>query len=250
MRRIASLALAALVALSAAALPAAAQDAFTPAQREALDERIRSYILEHPELLIEALEVLETRRQQAQAAADSNLIASAQAALFEDGYSHVFGNPEGDVTIVEFSDYRCGYCKRAHPEVMRLLETDGNIALIHKDFPVLGPDSVLASRAAMAARMEDPARYEAFHEAMMTHRGQLDEAAIFGLAKQAGFDEAALRLAMEAPEIEQRLRANYQLAQALRIEGTPGFVIGEQVLRGFAPYDAMAQLVAQARAAN
>lgn len=247
MRRIAPLLVAASTALAA---PVAAQDAFTPAQRDALDERIRSYILENPELLIEALEVLEARRQQAQAAADGELIASAREALFEDGYSHVFGNPEGDVVIVEFSDYRCGYCKRAHPEVMRLLEEDGNIALILKDFPVLGPDSAMASAAAMAARMEDPERYEAFHEAMMTHRGQLDEAAIFGLAAQAGFDEAALRLAMASPEIEARIRANYQLAQALRIEGTPGFVIGDQVLRGFAPYDAMVQLVAQARAAD
>jgi protein-disulfide isomerase len=246
MRRIVPLALAAAAALFA---PAFAQDALSPEQRRDVDARIRSYILENPEVLLEALDVLEQRRQQAQASADAELIAAQSAALFQDGHSHVFGNPDGDLTIVEFSDYRCGYCKRAHPEVQRLLESDGGIALVMKEFPILGPDSTLAARAAMAALREAPDLYPAFHEAMMEHKGQLDESAVFGIARSVGLEEASLRLSMEDPAIAQAIAANYDLAKALRIEGTPAFVIGDQVLRGFAPYDAMVEIVAQARQA-
>ncbi len=249
MRRIASIAFAAFTALATlAAAPVAAQEGLSPAQRQAVDDRIRAYILENPELLLEAFELLEQRRQQAQGGADADLIAAAAEALFDDGFSHVFGNPDGDVVIVEFSDYRCGYCKRAHPEVKRLLETDENVALVMKEFPILGPDSITAARAAMAALEEAPALYPAFHDAMMEHRGQLDEAAVFRIAAETGLDPESLRLAMAAPEIDARIRSTYALARSLRIEGTPAFVIGEQILRGMAPYATMAEMVAQARA--
>lgn len=247
MRRLASAAALAALALAA---PAGAQSPLTPEQGAAVDQRIRDYLIVHPEVILEALEVLEQRRNDAQAKADADLIASSTAALFEDGYSHVFGNPEGDVTIVEFSDYRCGYCKRAHPDVQRLLAEDGKIRLVLKEFPILGPESTLAARVAMAALREDPKGYAALHDAMMAHKGALDEATIFGLATSVGLDANALRLAMADPAIEANIRRTYELAQALRVEGTPAFVIGDRVLRGFAPYDAMAQMVAEARAAD
>lgn len=239
-------ALALIAALSAA--PALSQEALTPEQGIAVDERVRAFLLDHPEVILEALEVLETRRQEAEAKADEALVAELRKPLFDDGYSHVFGNPEGDVTIVEFADYRCGYCKAAHPQVMELLKTDGDIRLIYKEFPILGQESMLASRVAMAALAIDPAGYERLHEAMLTFKGGLDEATVYRLAVAAGFDEADLRKGAEAPEIAESIRATYTLAQALKVEGTPSFVIGDRVVRGFVQLDQMRELVAEARA--
>jgi protein-disulfide isomerase len=236
------------LAAALAAAPALAQDALSPDMAKAVDERVRAYLLEHPEVILDALDVLESRRQAAEAKADGSLIAEQRQAIYEDGYSHVFGNPKGDVTIVEFADYRCGYCKAAHPHVNELLASDGAIRLIYKEFPILGQDSTLASRVAMAGLAMDPDGYERLHEAMLGHKGGLDEATIFRMAREAGFDEAALRKGMEAPEIADRIRANYGLAQALKIEGTPSFIIGDRVVRGFVQVDTLRQMVADARA--
>jgi protein-disulfide isomerase len=222
--------------------PAAAQ----PAADE-IDARIRAYLLDNPEVILEALEVLEQRRADSQARADEDLVAANEQALFADGRSHVFGNPDGDITIVEFADYRCGYCKQAHPMVQALLEADPNLRLVYKEFPILGPDSVLASRAAMAALAIDPAAYERLNDAMLSWRAGLDEGAIFALAAEAGLDEGELRARMDDPAIAEALRANYALAQGLRIEGTPSFVVGNRIVRGFVGLDQMQMLVAQAR---
>jgi protein-disulfide isomerase len=236
-----------LLAAALAAGPALAQEALTPEQGVAVDERVRAYLLEHPEVILEALEVLEQRRQAAEAKADEALVAELRGPLFEDGFSHVSGNPDGDVTIVEFADYRCGYCKAAHPIVSELVQSDGNIRLIYKEFPILGQESMLASRVAMAALAIDPDGYERLHESLLTLKGGLDEATLFRLAEAAGFDEAALRMGMEAPEIAERIRENYTLAQALKIEGTPAFVIGDRIVRGFVQLDQMRDYVAAAR---
>lgn len=237
----------ALAAFAAAAAPAAAQEALTPGQAAAVDARIRAYILDNPEILVEAMEVLETRRLAAQDAADADLIAAHAGALFEDGYSHVFGAPEAEVTIVEFADYRCGYCKAAHPEVEALLASDPGVALVLKEFPILGPESVIAARAAMAALRLEPEAYPAFHDAMMAWRGPLDEATVFSFAEEAGLDPAALREAMRAPEIEAAIAETRDLAAALGINGTPGFVIGDRIVRGYVDRERLEALVAEAR---
>lgn len=245
--RLAALAPAAALAAALTAGAAPAQEALSPAEAAAVDARIRAYILENPELLIEALDILEQRRKAEQASLDGDLVFQNAAALFEDGHSHVFGNPDGDVTIVEFSDYRCSYCKAAHPQVAELLRSDGDVRLVLKEFPILGADSTLATRVAMAARRLDPAAYPALHDAMMTFRGPLNEASIFRLATETGLDEARLRDEMNAPEIADAIRQNYELARTLRIEGTPGFVIGDQIVRGFVQLDQMRALVEEAR---
>ena len=241
-------ALALLLALGLAA-PAAAQEALDPALRDALDARIRAYLLENPEVIVEALETLEGRRREAEAADDAALARAHEADLLDDGYSRVLGDPDGDVTIVEFADYRCGYCKAAHPQIMELLAEDGDIRLVLKEFPILGPESVLAARAAMAADMIDPDLYWPFHDAMMTHRGGLDEATVFRLAEGVGLDADALRAEIKtsADEIDARIRRTYGLARALGVEGTPSFVIGERILRGLAGPEQMRAFVAEAR---
>jgi protein-disulfide isomerase len=247
MRPILIAAFAAFAVCAAAAAPAAAADALTPEQQRAVDERVRAYLLANPELIVEALDELERRRQSAQADADADIVAANAAALTADGFSPVFGNPDGDVTIVKFSDYRCGYCKAAHPVLTGLLAEDPGLRLVVKEFPILGPDSTLAARAAMAAEALDPGRFPAFHDAMLGWQGALDEAAVFRLAAEAGYDEATLRLEMEEPAIADNLRATFDLARSLGLEGTPSFVIGSRVLRGFAPAEQMRALIDEAR---
>jgi protein-disulfide isomerase len=236
-----------MIATLAAATPAVAQDALTPAQKSAVDAQIRAYILENPEVLLEALAILEARREAAQAEQDSDLIASNAEALFADGFSQSFGPADADVVIVEFTDYRCGYCKAAHPLTRALVEKDGRIRLVVKEFPILGPESLFAGRAALAAATIDPAAYRRLNDAMMLHKGKLDAATVMRLAEEAGLDRARLEAAMAAPEIEAKLGRTQALAEALGVTGTPAFVIGDQVVRGFVQAERLAELVAAAR---
>ena len=244
--------LAAAAALCAA-LPAAAFDiaAMTDDERSAFRAEIREYLLENPEVLMEAIGVLEQREQAASAAADETLVADNSDAIFDDGVSWVGGNPDGDVTVVEFMDYRCGYCKRAFPEVESLLESDGNIRFIVKEFPILGEESVLASRFAVAVlRVGGDGAYEAVHDALMERRGAVTEDALQDLADDQGLDWDEVQTAMAAPETDAVLQANHALAATLGIQGTPTFVIGDQVVRGYVPADAMQEVIRQVRDAD
>jgi protein-disulfide isomerase len=240
----------AAVGLLGAAAPAAAQAELPvdPEDRAVLRAEIRKYLLENPEVIMEAIQVLEQRRKAAEAASDQDLVAENAEALFEDGHSHVAGNPDGDVTVVEFIDYNCGYCKRAHEDVRTLVETDPGLRYIVKEFPILGPGSVTASRAALAARRQQDGRlYMAFNDALMRHRGSLNDAAVWRIAGEVGLDVAQLRADADDPEIQESIQANYELAQALKIEGTPTFVIGDRLVRGYVPLDRLRETVAEER---
>lgn len=219
-------------------------------EREALRTEIRAYLLEHPEVLMEAIQILEARRTVDRDQADAALIAENRGALYDDPNSWVGGNPDGDVTLVEFSDYRCGYCKRAHPELQQLLERDPNLRMVVKEFPILGPDSIAAARMAQAALDVDRARYGALNDALMSFDGQLTEAIAYQIAGQVGYDIAALKARAASAEIEARIADNHALARKLGLEGTPSFVIGNRILRGYLPLDRMIQAVAEARAAT
>lgn len=238
----------ALPALGAIALPApaAAEQALNDAGREALRAEIRAYLLEHPEVVMEAIQELEKRRRQAQAAAEAEVVAALKDELQDDGYSFVAGNPDGDVTIVEFLDYNCGYCKKAHEDVKALVRMDGNIRYVIKEFPVLGESSVLAARAAMAA-MKQGADYYEFHDALMSHRGKLDMKTVERLAKASKVDLAQMRADMQDPEIKGKLDRTYALARQLRIEGTPTFVIGDELVRGYKPLKDLQDVVRDQR---
>ena len=164
----------ALICALFAALPASAQmfDSLSPTDRDTLRQEIRDYLLEEPELLLEVIALIEERREQQAADVDRDRIAQNEAQIYADGVSYVSGNPDGDITIVEFFDYQCSFCKRAHPEVTELLSTDGNIRLVKKEFPILGPVSEQASRAAIAVLLEDGGEiYKTFSDSMMSHDG-------------------------------------------------------------------------------
>lgn len=219
-------------------------------EREAFRSEVRDYLLEHPEVLMEAIKILEARRDQASREADAEIISSNYQELFKNPESWVGGNPEGDVTLVEFSDYRCGYCKRAHPELKQLLERDSNIKFVVKEFPILGPDSVAAARIAQAALEIDRARFEALNDALMSFDGQLTETVAYQIASSLGYDIPTLKERAASAEVEAQIADNHALARALGLEGTPSFVIGNRILRGYLPLDQMMQSVAEARAAT
>lgn len=230
--------------------PAAALDltAMTDAERAAFRDEVRAYLLDNPEVLLEAINVLEERKAAAEAADDASLIAANADALFNDGHSWVGGNPEGDVTVVEFLDYRCGYCKRAFPEVNELLSSDGNIRFIVKEFPILGDESLMAARFAIAVKaVAGDEAYARVHDALMTFRGQISQDSLSALARSEGLDAEAVLAAMGDPEVDAVIAANHELASRLRISGTPSFVFGNRMLRGYVPLEAMRQVVEEQR---
>lgn len=238
-----------LIAASLLALPATADiAAMTDEERAIFREEVRAYLMERPEVLMEAIGVLEQRQAQAQVATDEDLVAVHAEALFNDGVSWVGGNPDGDITLVEFMDYKCGYCRRAHPEIGDLLNADGNIRYVIKEFPILGEQSVLASRFAIAARNVAGAEaYEKVHDELINLRADMTEPVLERLAGDLGLDAGAIMKAMNAPEVDAEIGANRVLAQAMGISGTPTFIVEDKMLRGYLPLDQMMLVVEDVR---
>ena len=225
--------------------PAAAADPFTPAQEAAIEAIVQDYIARNPELVLEAIAAIEARQKaEKERVAQAALIAHRDV-LERNPADPVLGNPDGDVTIVEFFDYQCGYCKTMVGPMRELVEGDGKVRWVLKEFPILGPESMVAARASLAAGRQD--KYEAFHFTLMGLRGRLSEAAIWQAASEAGLDLERLRKDMADPAIEAAINANYQLAQALQIEGTPAFTIGDTLIPGAAPKEHLAALLKKAR---
>ena len=214
---------------------------------EAVEKIVRDYLLRNPEVVIEALEAYKRKQAEADDLAVRRAIAERSAEIFRDPDSAVGGNPKGDVTLVEFFDYRCGVCKRVHPIVQELLKRDRGIRRVYKEWPILGPDSVFASRAAIASRRQGENKYRAFHDAMMESRGALDRNAVLKIAAALGLDVERLSADLAKPEVERIIQRNFLLADALRINGTPSFVIGDTVLRGGRDVDTLLAIVREAR---
>ncbi|MEL7165762.1 MAG: DsbA family protein [Pseudomonadota bacterium] len=232
------------------ALPVAALDlqSMTDEERAIFREEVRAYLMENPEVIMEAVAVLEEREAAAQAQADLSLVSDNASAIFDDGYSWVGGNPDGDITLVEFLDYRCGFCKRAHGEIAKLLEADGNIRLIVKEFPILGEQSMLASRFAVATKqIAGDDAYKSMADALMSVGGNIDMRTLKRLAETYGLDPDAIEAHMESEAVTEEIRGTRALAQKLQITGTPTFVLEDELLRGFLPFDQMLALVDEKR---
>lgn len=214
----------------------------------AFGERVRAYLLENPEVIFEAAAVMEQRQQEMQNANDGDLIEDHADAIFDDGHSWVGGNLEGDVTIVEFTDYMCGYCRRAFPEVEELITSDGNIRFIVKEFPILGEQSLVASRYAIAAQqvLGDDA-YKALHDAMMTYKGEMALPALTDLAEALELDADKIKDHMDSDEVSAVIAENRALAQTLQVSGTPTFIVQDQIVRGYVPLEGMQEIVADIR---
>lgn len=236
--------------LAAWALPAAALDLKTmdAEERALFRAEVRAYLMENPEVIMEAVQALEDRQAEAQAQADLTLVSDHADAIFNDGFSYIGGNPEGDITLVEFMDYRCGFCKRAYGEVEKLLESDGNIRFIVKEFPILGEQSLLASRFVIAAKqLEGDEAYKSLHDALMAFNGDITLPSLRRLSATYGLDTDAIEARMDDDSVTEEIAQTRALAQELRITGTPTFVMHDEMLRGFLPYDQMRSIIEEKR---
>ena len=242
--------LAALTMAAALGAPAAALDLSTmsAAEKAAFGEAVKTYLMENPEVLVEAINKLEERQQAAQADNDKVLVQTNAEDIFHYAGDWVGGNPDGDVTMVEFIDYKCTYCKKAYEVVDEVLKKDGKIRFVVKEFPILSDQSVLAARFAVATRqVAGDAAYEKVHDALMAVRGDITLDSLQRLAEEQKIDAKAVLAQMNSEEVTAVLRANAQLAERMAIEGTPAFVVGGQLLRGYAPAEVMAQIIADER---
>jgi protein-disulfide isomerase len=221
----------------------------TEAERVAFNAQVRAYLLENPEVLMEAMQVLQDRQDQAAADRDQQVLSDNADFLFNDPGSWVGGNPDGDITVVEFMDYRCSYCRKAYAEIEDLVKSDGNVRFVLKEFPILGEDSVASSRFAVAVRMlHGDDAYKAAHDALITLRGSPDAETLGRLAGDLGLEAQPILERMGSEEVTKIIADNHAIAEALAITGTPTFIMGKSLLRGYVPEDQMRQLLEQERA--
>lgn len=214
------------------------------------EDRVKELVLEaireNPEIVLEAVQIIERREQERQATAAASVLSENRDLLENDPNAPVLGNPDGDVTVVEFFDYNCPYCRRVKPHIEALLDEDPNVRLVYREWPILGDGSVFAARAALAAR--EQGKYEEFHWALMGMQGRAEEASVIQVAQEIGLDIAQLRRDMQAPEIDAHIAASMEMSRLLGFNGTPSFVIGDALVPGVIEADQMIRLTQEARA--
>lgn len=204
-------------------------------------------IRENPEIVMEAIAILQAREDRAAEASRERVLSEQRLLLERDPNAPVIGNPDGDVTLIEFFDYNCPYCKRMAPDIEALIAGDDNIRIVYREWPILGEGSVFATRAALAARNQG--KYEEFHWAMMNLKGRAEEASVLRVAANLGMDLDQLKADMNAPEVDEHIKTSMSLAQLLGFNGTPSFVIGNALVPGQVPLSELEGLVAETRAA-
>jgi len=234
-----------LALLLLAPLASAQETGMTPEQKTEIEKIVHEYIVTHPEVIKEAIQALQAREEQDKADARKQAVLANKDAIYNDPNAPVVGNPMGDVTVVEFFDYHCPYCKAVASPLNKLIEEDKGVRLVLKEFPILGQDSLLASQAALAAVAQG--KYWEFHQAMMEHRGKFDMVVIKAIAAKAGLDPEKLAADMEGAQIKPMISANHDLAQTLDIGATPTFIIGDQVIEGAVPLERLKELIQEAR---
>lgn len=210
-----------------------------------LESQLRAYLLANPEVIVQSVNGMEARRQAAAENELTAVITQRRDEIFNDPNSPVGANPNGDATLVEFFDYNCPYCRRATPMLDSLEREDKGLRLVFKEYPILGPGSVFAARAALASQKQG--KYLVFHKAMMAYHGRITETSSLEVAAAVGIDVERLKKDMQDPVIDEAIRRNLELAQMLRIAGTPSFVVGKEIVRGLTDAGAMKRLIASAR---
>jgi protein-disulfide isomerase len=217
-------------------LGAAPALALSEADRAEVRDTIRAYLLENPEIVKEAIEALEKKQAEAAELAASQAVASRKDKIFDSTHQAVIGKPAGDVTVVEFFDYNCGYCSKALDDVNALIKSDPSVRVVIKEFPILSKGSMEAAQVSVAVRMQAPERYGEFHNKLFAAREETgkpaDRALAMVVAKELGLDMARIDKDVQSPEVRATLEESYELAQALAVNGTPAFVVGEEVLHG------------------
>jgi protein-disulfide isomerase len=215
------------------------------AELDRFEQRVREYLLKNPEVIMEALQILRERELAAEAENITRTIAERSDEILNDPAAPVGGNPTGDVSLVEFFDYNCSYCRRVAPTVVELEEGDPGLRLVYKEFPILGPGSQFAARAALASRRQG--KYIPFHNALMQATEQVSEETVMKVARSVGLDPEQLTADMQDPAIQEVIARNLRLADALGITGTPSFIIGQEVVPGAVDLGTLQRLIAHAR---
>jgi protein-disulfide isomerase len=233
--------LAAAIFLASPAASQAQAQSFSADQREEIGTIIKEYLLAHPEVMQEVTAELEKRQQAADTEKHRAAVADNKTTLFSSPHQVVLGNPQGNVTMVEFFDYNCGFCKRAMSDMFDLVKTNTNLKFVLKEFPVLGEGSVEAARVAVAVRMQDTSgkKYLEFHQKLLGGRGQADKARALAVAKEVGFDMGRIERDLGSDEVKKTIEEDMKLADALGVNGTPSYVIGDEVVIGAVGLDAL-----------
>jgi len=213
--------------------------------KAALGKAMREYILANPEVLVEAMQELEKKQESERSNVAQKAIKDYEGELYRDSESPIGGNPNGNVTIVEFNDYQCPYCKRAYSAIQQVSKADGNVKIVYKDLPILGEASKIAAVAALASRNQG--KHSAFHSALMENTARLDKARIMEIANSVGIDVAKLETDMQDPKIQRLIERNMAVATALGVRGTPAFVIGKNFVPGAIEPEQLRALIAEAR---
>ena len=229
------------------ALPAQAQSSLNAQQKKEVQDLIGDYIKQHPEVILQSIRSMQERERGAEKQRGLNNLVTYRELITNDPTSPVGGNPKGDVTIVEFFDYNCGYCKRVYPTLKKLMAEDKNLRVVFKEFPILSAQSELAARAALATWRQDKSKYAQIHEEFITLRGGFTESRILRIAGKLGLDLPKLKKDMRSSTMNKIIMGNRQLAQQLGITGTPGFIVGDQIIPGAVDLQALKELVAKAR---
>lgn len=227
------------------AASASAADSFSEAQKKEIGEIVRAYLLENPELLIEVSKELDARQEQADAKKRDKALTANAKEIFNSPHDLVAGNPKGDVTMVEFFDYNCGWCKKGLPEVMSILDGDKNLRLVMKEFPIFGGDSDYAALAALASQKQG--KYWPFHLALLGHEGKVTREVVDQTATEMGLDLAKLKADMKSPELAAVIAKTHKLAESLAITGTPAFIIDSHVVPGYLPADGLMAAIKDVR---
>lgn len=236
-------------------VPAQAQDAkkFTPEETKAIEAIIKDYLITNPKIMLDVQKALQAQMESDRTAQLVAAIEPNREELENDGVSVVMGNPNGDVTVVEFFDYQCGFCRKAHPDVKRLMAEDKNIRVVYKQFPILDrpnevPMSLIAAHMAMAANKQG--KFEEFHQALFSAEGGLTQESLATIMATIGLDKEKAEAEMMSEEVGASIRNNMELAQKMGISSTPTFIIGDKVIEGAMGYDDLKEKVAAARAKN
>lgn len=216
-----------------------------PRDRTGLDQAIHDYLMAHPDVVVDALKAAQQQADAKAAEQSRRTIMSRQKELLDDTDDLVQGNPKGDVTLVEFFDYRCPYCKQVEPSLDALLKEDGKLRIVYKEFPILGEASIYATHVALAAKQQG--KYAEFHRAMMATKGDISDDTVLNVATSLGLDMTKIKADMAAPAIDKLIDKNYALADALDIQGTPALIIGDTLIPGAVDLDGLRKDIAAAR---
>ena len=224
-------------------------DELTAGQKSEVERILRDYLIAHPEVIQDAMAELDKRQSAAEAEKHKATINQNAATIFSSPRQVVLGNPDGNVTFVEFFDYNCGYCKRAMDDMLTLLKDDPKLKIVLKEFPVLGPGSVEAAQVAVAVRMQDKTgkKYLEFHQKLLGGRGQADKARALAVAKDVGLDMARLEKDLASAEVKATLQESFKLAESLGLNGTPSYVIGDNVVVGAVGLESLKEKVNTSR---